>query len=201
MWDAATGELVQTLQGHSHIVMAVSWSADGARLAAGSCDKTVKVWDAATGEVVQTLKGHSDEVNAVSFSPDGTRLASGSWDVTVKVWDAATGEVVHTLQGPCMQTSAVGQHEHACMSTAAVVAHGASCPASCPSAGTHPSLGSRSTSAARSQQRVGVYRPDKVSNTLRAQGLKASAVSRRVAVMRKSDSFLHLPPDFTNPPL
>ena len=56
VWDAATGELVQTLQGHSDAVSAVAFSGDGTRLASGSGDQMVKVWDAATGELVQTLQ-------------------------------------------------------------------------------------------------------------------------------------------------
>ena len=61
VWDAATGELVWTLKGHSGSIMSiggvrsVAFSPDGSRLASGGVDKTVKVWDVATGELVQTL--------------------------------------------------------------------------------------------------------------------------------------------------
>ncbi|KAK0631179.1 hypothetical protein B0T17DRAFT_590423 [Bombardia bombarda] len=94
-WNAC----VQTLEGHSHSVTSVVFSADGQRLASGSDDKTVKIWDAATGACVQTLEGHGNWVTSVVFSVDGQRLASGSDDETVKIWDAATGACIQTLEG------------------------------------------------------------------------------------------------------
>ena len=100
-----------------------------------------------------------------------------------------------------MQTSAVGQQQHACTSTAAMRDDGAAIHPGVPRMG-HPSIPrSRSTSAAISQQRVGVFRPDKVSTTLRAKGSNAMTLSMSVADMCKFDVFLNLLPDFGNPPL
>jgi len=75
------------LEGHSSIVLSVSFSPDGKTLATGSEDKTVKLWDVASGREVQTLQGHSNWVLSVSFSPDGKTLATGSGDNTVKLWN------------------------------------------------------------------------------------------------------------------
>ena len=95
-----------------------------------------------------------------------------------------------------MQTSAVGQREHACTCTAAVRDDGAAIHPSVPRMG-HPSIPrSRSTSAAISQQRVGVFRPDKVSSTLRAKGSNAMALSMSVADMREFLYFPKKPHDF-----
>ncbi|MCJ1329364.1 hypothetical protein MMC10_006043, partial [Thelotrema lepadinum] len=99
VWDAATGSLLQTLEGHSDWVNSVAFSHDGQRIVSGSGDKTVKVWDAATGSLLQTLEGHSDSVYSVAFSHDGQKIVSGSYDKTVKVWDAATGSLLQTLEG------------------------------------------------------------------------------------------------------
>ena len=77
VWDAATGQEVLTLKGHTGGVTSVAFSPDGKRLASASWDGTVKVWDAATGQEALTLKGHTGWVTSVAFSPDGKRLASG----------------------------------------------------------------------------------------------------------------------------
>jgi hypothetical protein len=99
LWDAATGALLRTFQGHSALVFSVAFSPDGARVLSGSADKTVRLWDAATGALLRTFEGHSDRISSVAFSPDGARVLSGSWDKTVRLWDAATGALLRTFQG------------------------------------------------------------------------------------------------------
>ncbi|MDE5097706.1 MAG: hypothetical protein O4861_04905, partial [Trichodesmium sp. St16_bin4-tuft] len=44
LWDAVTGELLETLNGHSSDVFSVVFSQDGRSLASGSNDKTIKIW-------------------------------------------------------------------------------------------------------------------------------------------------------------
>jgi hypothetical protein len=99
VWDAASGQELRTLKGHTGQVWGVTFSPDGTCLASGSDDQTVKVWDAASGQELHALKGHTGAVSCVAFSRDGTRLASASWDGTVKVWDVASGQELRTLKG------------------------------------------------------------------------------------------------------
>ena len=87
IYDAHTGEELALLAGHTGWVSTVSFSPDGATLASGSGDHTVRLWDATTGEHLRTLTGHTRDVTSVSFSPDGSTLASGSRDGTVLLWE------------------------------------------------------------------------------------------------------------------
>ena len=78
----------------------MSFSSDGAILATGSRDRTVKLWDVATRQNIATFEEHTAEVNSVVFSPvDATLLATGSRDRTVKLWDVATRQDIATLEG------------------------------------------------------------------------------------------------------
>jgi WD40 repeat protein len=100
IWDASSGECLQTLKNYSlsvYSVYSVAFSHDWTRLASASGGSTVKIWDASSGECLQTLKGHSGLVNSVAFSHDSTRLASALGDRTVKIWDASSGECLQTL--------------------------------------------------------------------------------------------------------
>ena len=98
IYEVATSRALMLIPTASS-VRSVSFSSDGATLAAGARDGTVKLWDVATGEIIATLEGHTSGVNSVSFSLDGAILASGAWDGTVKLWDVATGEIIATLEG------------------------------------------------------------------------------------------------------
>jgi WD40 repeat protein len=93
IWDVATarGEIaapVLRLRGHTAAVAGLSWSPDGARLASGSLDKTVKLWEVLTGQELLTLRAHTFNVSGVAFSRDGQRLTSVGQDGTVNVWEA-----------------------------------------------------------------------------------------------------------------
>src|SRR5262249_47789486 len=46
IWDAASGEELLTLKGHSSWVWSLAFSPDGKRLYSGSRDRTVRVWRA-----------------------------------------------------------------------------------------------------------------------------------------------------------
>ncbi len=93
------GNTVYTYRGHFELVLDVTWSPDGKRIASGSADRTAQIWDATTGNNALTYRGHSDEVRVVPWSPDGKRIASGSDDTTVQVWDATTGSPFFTYRG------------------------------------------------------------------------------------------------------
>lgn len=97
LWDATTGEHLQTFVGHTDAVEQVTFSPDGTKIASASSDSTVKLWDVGTGQVKHTLEGGAGAVRSVAFSPDGMRIATGGNDV--KLWDVNSGEAVRTHTG------------------------------------------------------------------------------------------------------
>jgi WD40 repeat protein len=76
-------------EGHTERVRSVVFSPDGAYVASGSDDKTVRVWNFKTEkEAAKPFEGHTSVVLSVHFSPDGTRIVSGAGDNSILVWDA-----------------------------------------------------------------------------------------------------------------
>lgn len=90
VWDAATGQTLTTLQGHTDSVLSVAFSPDSKYVVTASADYTARVWEVATGKTLMTLKGHTGSVRSAAFSPDGKYILTVGAD-RVRVWDAATG--------------------------------------------------------------------------------------------------------------
>jgi WD40 repeat protein len=101
LWDVASGQLRQSLDGHTAAVSALAYSADGHLLASGSQDWTVKLWDPAAAKERATLIGHRHVVASLAFSPDGRTLASGGHDRVVRLWHVATGQELLALSTTC----------------------------------------------------------------------------------------------------
>jgi len=96
LWNAQTGEHLQTLLGSSNVDH-VGWFPDRQILASAMTDSTIQIWDTQKGQIIRTLEGHTREVTCLSFSGNGHLLASKSTDRTVRIWRTSTWDPVATL--------------------------------------------------------------------------------------------------------
>lgn len=95
LYDAQTLTLERFTETQAQ-VEAIAFAPDGATLAAGLADYTVRLWRVADGALLHTLKGHEGYVQDVTFAPDGSLLASCAWDGT-RLWRTSDWSLLHTL--------------------------------------------------------------------------------------------------------
>jgi WD40 repeat protein len=89
-------KLIRTLQMESDKIMTVTFSRDGAMLAAASAGGTARIWSK-DGTPLSILK-HTGGLTNISFSPDSQMLLSASTDKMVRLWNI-DGTLLKTLKG------------------------------------------------------------------------------------------------------
>ena len=104
LWEAETGNLVVTLQGHFGLVNSVAFSPDGGRALSGDEAMLLLLWDLTRGKVASGFNpyrpdAHRAAIMSVAFAPDGKKILSGSQDQTLQLRDAATGELLLRIAG------------------------------------------------------------------------------------------------------
>ena len=105
LWDAQTGELLESFGSFAEEVRCLDFSPDGRSIVSGggtsewSNDTSIRHWNAQTGALLNVLQGHSDSVTSLAFFPDGAHIVSGSEDGSIRVWDLSTGKTIDILEG------------------------------------------------------------------------------------------------------
>jgi len=112
LWNASSGMVVTTFNGHTKAITALAFDEAGARVASGSQDTTIILWDI-IGEVgLFRLRGHRDQITSILFlNVDSSDLPSTSTapvtspgflltsakDTFLKLWDLSTRHCVQTV--------------------------------------------------------------------------------------------------------
>ena len=82
----------RVLTGHQAAALALAFSPNGALLASGSADHTIKLWDVKTKRLLLTLRAHDEAVTALSFFPEQNLITSVGLDGKVILWNLIRDE-------------------------------------------------------------------------------------------------------------
>ncbi len=99
LWDARDGRLLHRLEGHTSMVHAVAFSADGTRVVTGGADQTARVWATDTGRMLAVLEPHPREVTQVAFARNPRWVLTVCADRKLRVWDTREQVCVALLSG------------------------------------------------------------------------------------------------------
>eukprot|EP00038_Savillea_parva_P013481 m.211015 g.211015 ORF g.211015 m.211015 type:complete len:527 (-) comp25348_c0_seq1:30-1610(-) len=97
-WNAATGEEMATLRGHTSRVWEVDSLPSGPCVSA-SADSTLRLWNPANGVCSSVIHGHESDVYTVRAHPGGDHIVSGGYDTTVRLHDVRTSAQVRLFEG------------------------------------------------------------------------------------------------------
>lgn len=86
VFDAKTGKIIRSFEGHTNHVLGVAWNHTGRTLATSGADDVIKVWSLESGQQIRTIPG---------FTKQATRLRYVGYDATFAV--AAGGVPVRTV--------------------------------------------------------------------------------------------------------
>ena len=101
IWDANSGNLIQSLQGHEDIINHLVFNKNGTRIASASTDGTVKLWDLETAREIQSFNNpiHFKQKAAyfVVFSPDEKHLYFGGKNAKLSIAEIGNNALPEVL--------------------------------------------------------------------------------------------------------
>ena len=106
VWDTLSGQVVQTLRGHTSAVTGITFSSEGKTVLTGSVDRTVRLWDWQAGTELLRLS-QPNQVYASAFSTDGRYVLAGAGDGTVRLWDTHPQSKLPVFRGHKAVVSAI----------------------------------------------------------------------------------------------
>jgi WD40 repeat protein/serine/threonine protein kinase len=110
IWNIETGEIERRFAGTVPGFKAITVSADGNLLLAGSAMGAVTIWNLVTGEIVRQFQGHSLHISDLAITSDDRVVVSTSNDTTAIVWDIEKGRQVLRFQQHPTAIEAVALH-------------------------------------------------------------------------------------------
>ena len=91
IWSLKTGDLIDTLTGHSSPISTLKFSNISDMLVSGSWDNTVKIWELYSKKGIGETLNHNSKILSVDISPDDKEIAVSTLNGELYTWDVATG--------------------------------------------------------------------------------------------------------------
>ncbi|MEE9513075.1 MAG: WD40 repeat domain-containing protein, partial [Anaerolineales bacterium] len=98
VWDAPTGQLVNSFPTQTKGAHFPDFGPDGERVAAANRLGGVTIWNVDTGIEVLSLEGDGSTLMTVDFSPDGSKLAASDGGGLAYLWDVVSGKRLSTFE-------------------------------------------------------------------------------------------------------
>jgi WD40 repeat protein len=76
LWNANTGALTHTLEGHQDWVLNVRWQPNGQTLLSSGWDGAMRMWNPTDGKCLGVYSSTVSPAMAVAWRPDGLAFAS-----------------------------------------------------------------------------------------------------------------------------
>ena len=83
LWNPATGQEIQKLEGHTSTVTKVIFSQDGSLLASASNDQTIRLWNPATNQELQKFEDLT-YTRTLSFTNDDKVLLTSTGPINIE---------------------------------------------------------------------------------------------------------------------
>jgi len=91
LFNARTGAVQRTLQGHTNAISELAFSPNGRLIATASLDSTARISDVASGTLRQAIDTNDLGLTSIEFSPDGKGVLTAGRDGDATIWPVAAG--------------------------------------------------------------------------------------------------------------
>jgi periodic tryptophan protein 2 len=99
VWSVQTGQLVDQLSGHEGPISTLAFTPDGATLASGSWDHTIRLWSIFTRTPTSEPLPLTSDILCLAISPDSAQLCASTLDGALTFFSLPTSTATATLSG------------------------------------------------------------------------------------------------------
>jgi periodic tryptophan protein 2 len=96
IWSVQTGQLLDQLSGHEGPISTLAFTPDGATLASGSWDHTIRLWSIFTRTPTSEPLPLTSDILSIAISPDSTQLCASTLDGTLTFFSLSTSTATST---------------------------------------------------------------------------------------------------------